>query len=49
MHSIENVETPESAATLPKKPPTIRVELKFAGNGLLLVEAARAGQPRVIG
>lgn len=31
MHSIENVETSESAATLPKKPPTIRVELKFAG------------------
>jgi hypothetical protein len=31
MHSIENLETPESAATLPKKPPTIPVELKFAG------------------
>jgi hypothetical protein len=31
MHSIENVETAESAATLPKKPPTIRVELKLAG------------------
>jgi hypothetical protein len=31
MHSIENVEeTPESAATLPNKPPTVRVELKFA-------------------
>ena len=30
MHSIENVETPESAATLSKKPPTVRVELKFA-------------------
>ncbi len=31
MHSIENVETPESAATLPKRPPVIRVEFKFAG------------------
>ena len=31
MHSIENVETPESAATLPKKPPTVRVEFKLAG------------------
>jgi hypothetical protein len=30
MHSIENVEIPESAATLPRKPPTVRVELKFA-------------------
>lgn len=29
MHSIENVETPESALTLPKKPPTVRIELKF--------------------
>jgi hypothetical protein len=29
MHSIENAETPESALTLPKKPPTVRVELKF--------------------
>ena len=31
MHSIENLETPESAATLPKRPPTIRVEFKYAG------------------
>jgi len=31
MHSIENVETQESAATLPKRPPTIRVEFKLAG------------------
>jgi hypothetical protein len=38
MHSIQNVETPESAATLAKKPPTIRVEFKFAGYRLLLVE-----------
>ncbi len=29
MHSIENAETPESALTLPKVPPTVRVELKF--------------------
>jgi hypothetical protein len=29
MHSIENVETVESAALLPKRPPTVRVELKF--------------------
>lgn len=29
MHSIENAETPESALTLPKRPPTVRVELKF--------------------
>jgi hypothetical protein len=31
MHSIENVETAESTATLPKKPPTVRVEFKYAG------------------
>jgi hypothetical protein len=31
MHSIENLETAESAATLPKNPPTIRVEFKVAG------------------
>ena len=31
MHSIENLETPESAATLAKRPPTIRVEFKYAG------------------
>jgi hypothetical protein len=31
MYSIANLETPESAATLPKKPPTIWVEFKFAG------------------
>lgn len=31
MHSIENLETANSAATLPKNPPTIRVEFKFAG------------------
>ena len=29
MHSVENLETPESTATLPKRPPTVRVELKF--------------------
>ncbi|MGO9437061.1 MAG: hypothetical protein ACLPH3_11730 [Terracidiphilus sp.] len=29
MHSIENAETPESALTLPNRPPTVRVELKF--------------------
>jgi len=28
MHSIENVETAESALTLPKRPPTVRVEFK---------------------
>jgi hypothetical protein len=28
MHSVENAETPESAVTLPKKPPTVRVEFK---------------------
>jgi hypothetical protein len=28
MHSIENAETPESALTLPKRPPTVRVEFK---------------------
>jgi hypothetical protein len=28
MHSVENAETPESALTLPKKPPTVRVEFK---------------------
>jgi hypothetical protein len=31
MHSIENMETAESAATLPKRPPTVRVEFKYAG------------------
>jgi predicted metal-dependent enzyme (double-stranded beta helix superfamily) len=31
MHSIENVETPESVATHPNRPPTVRVEFKFAG------------------
>jgi hypothetical protein len=31
MHSIENLETVESASTLPRKPPTVRVEFKFAG------------------
>lgn len=30
MHSIENMETPESADSLPKRPPTVRVEFKFA-------------------
>jgi hypothetical protein len=29
MHAIENAETAESALTLPKNPPTVRVELKF--------------------
>ena len=29
MHSIENAETAESALTLPKRPPTVRVEFKF--------------------
>ena len=29
MHAVENAETPESAAALPKRPPTVRVELKF--------------------
>jgi hypothetical protein len=28
MHSIEDAETPESALTLPKRPPTVRVEFK---------------------
>jgi hypothetical protein len=28
MHSIENAETAESALTLPKRPPTVRVEFK---------------------
>jgi hypothetical protein len=28
MHSIENVETAESALTLPKRPPAVRVEFK---------------------
>lgn len=31
MHSVENAETPESAATLPHVPPTVRVEFKFLG------------------
>ncbi|HZQ44833.1 MAG TPA: hypothetical protein VFA99_16375 [Acidobacteriaceae bacterium] len=30
MHSIENLETPESTAALPKNPPPVRVEFKFA-------------------
>ncbi len=29
MHSIENAETAESALTLPKRPPTVRVEFKI--------------------
>jgi hypothetical protein len=29
MHSVENAETPESALTISKRPPTVRVELKF--------------------
>jgi predicted metal-dependent enzyme (double-stranded beta helix superfamily) len=29
MHSVENAETAESALTLPKKPPTVRVEFKI--------------------
>jgi hypothetical protein len=29
MHSIESVETPQSATTLPNRPPTVCVELKF--------------------
>ena len=29
MHSIENAETAESALTLPKRPPTVRIEFKF--------------------
>jgi hypothetical protein len=29
MHSIENAETVESASTLPKRPPTVRVEFKM--------------------
>lgn len=29
MHSIENAETAESALTLPKRPPTLRVEFKI--------------------
>lgn len=31
MHSIENMETAQSAATVCNRPPTVRVELKFAG------------------
>lgn len=30
MHSIENLESPESATTLPQRPPTVRVEFKYA-------------------
>jgi hypothetical protein len=29
MHSVENLDTPESAKSLPPKPPTVRVEFKF--------------------
>ncbi|HZQ42033.1 MAG TPA: hypothetical protein VFA99_02210 [Acidobacteriaceae bacterium] len=32
MHSVENLEAPESAATAPKKPPTIRVEFKYTAS-----------------
>ena len=28
LHSVENAETPESASTLPKRPPTVRVEFQ---------------------
>ncbi len=31
MHSIENLETSESAKSLPQRPPTVRVEFKFLG------------------
>ncbi len=31
MHSVENLETPESAKSLPLRPPTVRVEFKFLG------------------
>jgi len=31
MHSVENLETPESAKSLPQRPPTVRVEFKFLG------------------
>ena len=31
MHSVENLETPESARSLPQRPPTVRVEFKFLG------------------
>jgi hypothetical protein len=31
MHSVENLETPESAKLLPQRPPTVRVEFKFLG------------------
>ena len=31
MHSVENLETPESAKSLPQHPPTVRVEFKFLG------------------
>lgn len=31
MHSVENLETPESAKSLPQRPPTVRLEFKFLG------------------
>ena len=31
MHSVENLETPESAKSLPQRPPPVRVELRFLG------------------
>ncbi len=31
MHSVENLETAESAKSLPQRPPTVRVEFKFVG------------------
>ncbi|MGB8481870.1 MAG: hypothetical protein WCE63_23975 [Acidobacteriaceae bacterium] len=29
MHSIENLESPDSSVTLPQRPPTVRVEFKY--------------------
>lgn len=31
MHSVENLETPDSSKSLPQRPPTVRVEFKFLG------------------
>jgi predicted metal-dependent enzyme (double-stranded beta helix superfamily) len=31
MHSVENLETPESTKSLPQRPPTVRVEFKVLG------------------
>jgi hypothetical protein len=37
MHSVENLETPESAKSLPQRPPTVRVEFNSSGDDLGLL------------